>query len=71
MKPKFGLVLPIVKLNIGLRKELAESDDDLLAYCNDLNALKRKINSRFTDLLEKEIPDWIIDPFYVHVEQFH
>ena len=26
------------------------------------------MNKRFTDLIELDIPDWIIDPIYVHVE---
>ena len=48
--------------------ELAVSDDDLLAYCDHLDELKMDMTKRFTDLLELEIPDWIIDPFCVHVE---
>ena len=68
--------LTLFKLNIGRREfyqfprlaELAVSDDDLLAYCNHLAELKMDMTKRFTDLLELEIPDWIIVPFCVHVE---
>ena len=68
--------LTLFKLNIGRREfyqfprlaELAVSDDDLLAYCDNLAELKMDMTKRFTDLLELEIPDWIIDPFCVHVE---
>ena len=68
--------LTLFKLNIGRREfyqfsrlaELAVSDDDLLAYCDHLDELKMEMTKRFTDLLELEIPDWIIDPFCVHVE---
>ena len=67
--------LKLFKQNLGRREfyqfpRLAEvelSDDDLLAYCEHLEVLKEDMIKRFTDLLELELPDWIIDPFSVDV----
>ena len=69
--------LKLFKQNIGLREfyqfpRLAEvelSDDDLLAYCEHLEVLKEDMIKRFTDLLELELPNWIIDPFSVDTDK--
>ena len=65
--------LKLFKQNIGRREfyqfprltEVELSDDDLLAYCEHLEVLKEDMIKRFTDLLDLELPDWIIDPFSV------
>ena len=67
--------LTLFKQNIGRREfyqfhnlaGLEISDDDLLAYCEHLEVLKADMIKRFTDLLELEPPNWLIDPFCVDV----
>ena len=69
--------LKLFKQNIGRREfyqfpRLAEvelSDDDLLAYCEHLEVLKEDMIKRFTDLLELELPNWIIDPFSLDTDK--
>eukprot|EP00800_Vazella_pourtalesii_P020206 TRINITY_DN7060_c0_g1_i1.p1 TRINITY_DN7060_c0_g1~~TRINITY_DN7060_c0_g1_i1.p1 ORF type:complete len:141 (+),score=12.80 TRINITY_DN7060_c0_g1_i1:175-597(+) len=69
--------LKLFKQNIGRREfyqlpRLAEvelSDDDLLAYCEHLEVLKEYMIKRFTDLLELELPNWIIDPFSLDTDK--
>lgn len=39
------------------------SDDDILQYCSHLEALYEDFGSRFGDILNLEVPAWIIDPF--------
>ena len=67
--------LTLFKLNIDRREfyqfprlaELAVSEDDLLVYCDHLDALKMDMIKRFTDLLELEISDWVGNPFCANV----
>ena len=40
-----------------------------VAYCEHLEVLKDDMIKRFTDLLELETPDWIIDPFSVDIDE--
>ena len=67
--------LTLFKQNIGRREfyqfshlvGLEISDHGLLAYCEHLEVLKADMIKRFTDLLEREPPHWLIDPFCVDV----
>lgn len=38
-------------------------DDDVLIYCQHLEALHNDFNTRFKDILTMKIPDWVLDPF--------
>ena len=67
--------LTMFKQNFGRREfyqfpnlaGLDISDDDLLSYCEHNELLKADMIKRFTDLLELEPPNWLIDPFCVDV----
>ena len=69
--------LKLFKQNIGRREyyqfprlaELNLTDDYLLAYCDISKSLREDMIKRFTDLLELEPPDWIIDPFSVDIDE--
>jgi hypothetical protein len=39
------------------------SDEDLECYCSHLEALKEDMMTRFKDLNDLKIPDWVINPF--------
>lgn len=62
--------------NIG-RRELAQfsslatilneiQDDDLEIYINHLKQLREDMRVRFIDIINLNIPDWVIDPFSVN-----
>ena len=38
-------------------------EDDLLIYCEHLNSLQFDMKSRYEDLINMEIPDWLMNPF--------
>ncbi|XP_053894463.1 SCAN domain-containing protein 3-like, partial [Malaclemys terrapin pileata] len=38
-------------------------DEDLLTYCQLLEALHSDFNQRFEDILKINIPNWVLDPF--------
>ncbi|EZA56552.1 SCAN domain-containing protein [Ooceraea biroi] len=38
-------------------------DDEVLIYCQHLQALHNDFNNRFEDILTMKIPAWILDPF--------
>ncbi|XP_043262496.1 SCAN domain-containing protein 3-like [Colletes gigas] len=40
-----------------------KKDEDILSYCEHLDALHSDFNQRFDDILKMDIPDWILDPF--------
>lgn len=42
---------------------MEKSDDDILIYCQHLEALHIDFHNRFQDILTMKIPDWILDPF--------
>ncbi|KFD50507.1 hypothetical protein M513_08575 [Trichuris suis] len=48
-------------------KTIAEevNDDDLLVYVNHLKQIQKDMEERFRDLVNLNIPDWIVDPFGV------
>ncbi|CAG9794244.1 unnamed protein product [Diatraea saccharalis] len=39
------------------------NNDDLLVYCQHLENLHRDFKERFQDVLNMDIPDWVLDPF--------
>jgi len=64
--------LSLYKQNLGRREfsqfqnlyELKElTDDDLLHYCNHLTVLHSDFCRRFEDILNLNIPDWVLNPF--------
>ena len=44
------------------------SDSDLEVYIGHLKQLREEMLVRFRDLIEMEIPDWIVNPFTFPVE---
>jgi hypothetical protein len=67
--------LNLFKRNIG-RPEMSQfpslfqleeqswiKDDDILIYCDHLDVLHKDMLEQFEDLLNMEIPDWVINPF--------
>jgi hypothetical protein len=38
------------------------NDDDILAFCQHLEALKEDFTNRFEDVLNMIIPDWVLEP---------
>lgn len=48
-------------------KEIAEmvTDDDLLVYVKHLQQIRTDMEERFHDLINLNIPDWILNPFVV------
>jgi hypothetical protein len=38
------------------------NDDDILVFCQHLEALKEDFTHRFQDVLNMIIPDWVIEP---------
>lgn len=44
-------------------QEQKKKDEDILSYCEHLDALHSDFNQRFDDILRMNIPDWILDPF--------
>lgn len=72
--------LTLFKRNIG-RREMSQfpsllqleeqsgiKDDDILIYCDHLDILHKDMSERFEDLLNMEIPDWVINPFLENIE---
>ena len=43
--------------------EVGVTDDELLTYCDHLGALVIDIKTRFKDLINLKIEDWVFDPF--------
>jgi hypothetical protein len=39
------------------------NNDDILVFCQHLEALKENFINRFQDVLNRIIPDWVIEPF--------
>lgn len=66
----FVLKLSLYKENINKRQfyqfpnlsSVKPEDDNLLIYCTHLEALRKDFITRFDDLLNLIIPDWIINP---------
>lgn len=72
----FMTKLSVFRQNIG-RRELAQfpnlaqlendgnpiPDDDILIFCDHLNLLHEDMTRRYQDLLNMQIPDWLINPF--------
>lgn len=62
--------LALYKQNLGRTKfhqfpnlsSMETNDNDILAYCQHLEALKEDFTIRFEDLLKMVIPDWVIEP---------
>jgi hypothetical protein len=40
-----------------------KNDEDLMTYCQHLEALNSDFNKRFEDILKMNIPKWVLDPF--------
>ncbi|KFM72485.1 Transposon-derived Buster3 transposase-like protein, partial [Stegodyphus mimosarum] len=66
----FVAKLLLHKKNIGRREfhnftNLSKScnNDDLLVYCEHLEYLHSDFVEKFQDILNLEIPDWVLDPF--------
>ncbi|GFQ69650.1 SCAN domain-containing protein 3 [Trichonephila clavata] len=63
--------LLLYKRNIGRREfnnflyltAVSFKHDDLLAYCQHLENLHSDFKERFQDILNMDIPDWVLDPF--------
>lgn len=67
----FLIKLLMYKRNLG-RKEFIQfpnlsmaqkNDEDLMTYCQHLEALHSDFNKRFEDILKMNIPKWVLDPF--------
>lgn len=62
--------LALYKLNLGRRQfyqfqklsSVETNDDDILAYCQHLEALGEDFTNRFQDILNMNIPDWVLEP---------
>ncbi|XP_050520167.1 SCAN domain-containing protein 3-like [Daktulosphaira vitifoliae] len=63
--------LLMYKINLG-RKEFIQfpnlsmvqkNDEDIITYCQHLEALHSDFNKRFEDILKMVIPGWVLDPF--------
>jgi hypothetical protein len=39
------------------------NDDDILVFCQDLEAFKEDFTNRFQDVLNMISPDWVLEPF--------
>jgi hypothetical protein len=39
------------------------NDDDILIFCQHLEAFKEDFTNRFQDVLNMIIPDWVLEPF--------
>ena len=67
----FVAKLFLYKQNIGQREfsqfpnlaRFKKNDEDVLTYCQHLDALHSDFNQQFEDILKMNIPDWILDPF--------
>ncbi|CAG9790258.1 unnamed protein product [Diatraea saccharalis] len=63
--------LLLYKRNIGRREfnnfpnlsRVSFNNDDLVVYCQHLENLHRDFKERFQDVLNMDIPDWVLDPF--------
>ncbi|KFM62868.1 SCAN domain-containing protein 3, partial [Stegodyphus mimosarum] len=63
--------LLLYKRNIGRREfhtfpclsAVSFKHDDLLVYCQHLENLYNDFKERFEDILNMDIPDWVLDPF--------
>lgn len=63
--------LALYKQNLGQRQfyqfqslsSVKLNDDDILVYCQHLEALKEDFLNRFQDVLNMFIPDWVLEPF--------
>ena len=44
-------------------------DDEVLLYGDHIIRLQYDVINRFKDLLEIEIPNWVIDPFVTPIEE--
>ncbi|VVC31917.1 Hypothetical protein CINCED_3A005983 [Cinara cedri] len=40
-----------------------KNDEDLMTYCQHLEALHSDFNKRFEDILQMDILKWVLDPF--------
>jgi hypothetical protein len=62
--------LALYKQNLGQRQFyqfqklflVETNDDDILVYCQHLEALKKDFTNRFQDILNMNIPDWVLEP---------
>ncbi|XP_014481742.1 PREDICTED: SCAN domain-containing protein 3-like [Dinoponera quadriceps] len=69
--PAFVAKLLLYRRNIGRHKfnnfpnlsAVSFSNDDLLIYCQHLKNLHDDFKERFQDILNMDIPDWVLDPF--------
>ena len=67
----FVAKLLLHKKNIGRREfhnfpnlsVVSFNNDDLFVYCQHLENLHNDFKERFQDILNLEIPDWVLDPF--------
>lgn len=53
---------PTLKLQIA-DTDTSIVDDDLLIYCDHLKSLQENMIERYQDLINMEIPDWVLNPF--------
>ena len=40
-----------------------QTEEDILIYCDHLEALNGDFNGRFQDIINMKIHDWVLDPF--------
>lgn len=66
----FAAKLLLHKKNLGRREfhnfpnlSVSCSNDELFAYCQHLENLHIDFTERYQDILNLEIPDWVLDPF--------
>jgi zinc finger BED domain-containing protein 5/7/8/9 len=67
----FVAKLLLYKRNIGRREfnnfpnltAVSFINDDLVVYCQHLKNLHSDFKERFQDILNMDIPDWVLDPF--------
>jgi hypothetical protein len=63
--------LALYKQNLGQRQfyqfpnlsSVETNDDDILVFCQHLEALKEDFKTRFQNVLNMIIPDWVLEPF--------
>jgi hypothetical protein len=61
----------LYKQNLGQRQfyqfpnlsSVETNDDDILVFCQHLEALKEDFKTRFQNVLNMIIPDWVLAPF--------
>jgi hypothetical protein len=63
--------LAFYKQNLGRRQfyqfpnlsSIETNDDDILVFCQHLEALREDFTNRLQDVLNMIIPDWVLEPF--------